>query len=290
MNKTDKILKLRTKNFVRDYIKITAGAFLMGIALSVFLVPFRIAPGGISGLSTVIHYMIGIKVSYLILIINIPIFIIGILKLKKGFLVKSLYGTMMLSFAAEAAAFLNPPTSDALISSIFGGGIMGLGIATVLSTGGTTGGTDVLVMVLRKAFPNLSVGRLYLIIDGAVIAVSGITSLRWDTVFYSLTALLVSTYVTDTMIEGFNSVRLVYIISDMNRQICDEIYQSLNRGVTALESKSMYSGKERKTLMCVIRKRQLIELKKIIRDTDPNAFVVVCDAKEVTGNGFTDKL
>ena len=278
--------KRRTYTAVVDCAVIAVGAVLMGVALSVFMVPFKIAPGGVSGLATVLHYLAGLRVSVLIPLINIPIFIIGIIRLERDFLVKSVFGTVVLSIATETAAILPPPTSDPLISAVFGGAVMGIGISAVLSRGGTTGGTDILVLVIRRSFSEVSVGRLYLLIDGAVIAMAGLAFSSGEVIFYSAVSLVVSTYMTDAALEGLNLARLVYIISDSNREICDRIYAELKRGVTGLNSVSMYSGRSGRILMCVIRKGQLSKLKKINQDIDKDAFVIICDAKEVMGSGF----
>ena len=278
--------KRRTYTAVVDCAVIAVGAVLMGVALSVFMVPFKIAPGGVSGIATVLHYLTGLGVSVLIPLINIPIFIIGIIRLERDFLVKSVFGTFVLSIATETAAILPPPTSDPLISAVFGGAVMGIGISAVLSRGGTTGGTDILVLVIRRSFSEVSVGRLYLLIDGAVIAMAGLAFSSGEVIFYSAVSLVVSTYMTDAALEGLNLARLVYIISDSNREICDRIYAELKRGVTGLNSVSMYSGRSGRILMCVIRKGQLSKLKKIIQDIDKDAFVIICDAKEVMGSGF----
>lgn len=278
--------KRRTYTAVVDCAVIAVGAVLMGVALSVFMVPFKIAPGGVSGIATVLHYLTGLRMSVLIPLINIPIFIIGIIRLERDFLVKSVFGTVVLSIATETAAILPPPTSDPLISAVFGGAVMGIGISAVLSRGGTTGGTDILVLVIRRSFSEVSVGRLYLLIDGAVIAMAGLAFSSGEVIFYSAVSLVVSTYMTDAAFEGLNLARLVYIISDSNREICDRIYAELKRGVTGLNSVSMYSGRSGRILMCVIRKGQLSKLKKIIQDIDKDAFVIICDAKEVMGSGF----
>ncbi|MDO5311107.1 MAG: YitT family protein, partial [Clostridia bacterium] len=280
------INKSITKVKVLEYVKITAGAVMMGIALSVFLVPFKIAPGGISGLATVIHYLSGIRVSVLIPLINIPIFILGIIRLRSGFLLRSVYGTAVLSVAAEAAEGLAAPTSDPLLACVFGGALMGVGISVVLAAGGTTGGTDILVLVIRRSIPSVSVGRLYLLIDGIIILIAGVALSGGDTVFYSAAALVVSTYATDAALDGLKLARLVYIISDDADSICGRIYGELRRGVTGLRAVSMYSGRERKILLCAVGRRQLTALKRIIRETDPAAFVIICDAKEIMGCGF----
>ena len=216
--------KRRTYTAVVDCAVIAVGAVLMGVALSVFMVPFKIAPGGASGLATVLHYLTGLRVSVLIPLINIPIFIIGIIRLERDFLVKSVFGTVVLSIATETAAILPPPTSDPLISAVFGGAVMGIGISAVLSRGGTTGGTDILVLVIRRSFSEVSVGRLYLLIDGAVIAMAGLAFSSGEVIFYSAVSLVVSTYMTDGGAGGIESCEAcVYHIRQQQRNMRQDL-------------------------------------------------------------------
>ena len=274
------------KSTLMPILKITIGTSLMGVSLSAFLAPFSIAPGGVSGLSVVINYLTGIRVSALILLINIPIFIVGFLSFDLKFLLRSLYGTVSLSFFAELASLVSLPISDTLLASVFGGMIMGIGIALVITAGGTSGGTDILVLVIRKSFPQLSVGRLFLVIDGAVILLAGIVFKSAESILYSAATLIISGYLTDAVVDGVRFARVVYIISEKSEIVTAHIYKELKRGVTGLKSVSMYTGAESKVLMCVVRKHELFALRKIIKSVDERAFVIVSDAKEVIGNGF----
>ncbi len=280
----------RIKNqFYLSLIQISVGATFMGFALSVFLVPFKIAPGGVSGLAAVVHYITGIRVSLLIAVINIPIFAAALIYFDKKFLLRSFYGMFVLSTATELMSRIRIPISDTLLACVFGGAIMGVGIAVVLIGGGTTGGTDVAVMIIRKFNPNLSVGTLFAAIDGVIILLAGILLESWETVMYSAASLFISSYVTDTVLEGLKFARLVFIISPKTSEITERIYEEMKRGVTALESHSMYSGRKGRMLLCVIRKRELPRLKLIINSVDPDSFVIVTDAKEIMGKGFETK-
>ena len=268
------------------YAGITTGALMMGAGLSIFLVPFMIAPGGISGLSTLLHHLTGIRVSTLIILINAPIFALGYANFDIKFLAKSVYGTFALSAATEIFAHVPLLTNDVLLASAFGGAVMGCGIGTVMKFGGTTGGTDILALVIRKYAPQLSIGQLFLAIDGAIILIAGAVSSDWEVILYSGATLFISSRVPDALLEGVNFARLVYIISNRNLAITQAIYANMNRGVTALSSVSMYTGKTGRILICVIRKYELPKLKRIVYSIDSNAFVIISDAKEVTGNGF----
>lgn len=271
-------------------VRTTLGAVIMGTALSVFLVPFKIAPGGVSGLASALYNILGIRVSVLIALINLPIFAAAWVVFDKGFLLRSIYGMFALSAASELMSRIELPVDDPLLAAVFGGALMGAGIATVLTGGGTTGGTDIAVMTIRKFKPDLSVGKLFMIIDGIIIMTAGIILKSFETVLYSAVALFVSGRVTDAVIEGLDFAKLVYIMSGEWERITERIYTDMKRGVTALESYSMYSKKEGRILLCVIRKRELTRLKKMINDTDPAAFVVVADAKEILGRGFEKRI
>lgn len=279
-----KLSSAKIKEVLSVYAGITFGAAMMGAALSLFLVPFKIAPGGISGLSTVLHYLTQIPVSTLILIINAPIFVIGFINFAGHFLLRSLYGTVVLSIFADLFSNLNPLTGDMVLSCAFGGAIMGFGIATVLRSGGTTGGTDILALVIRKYAPHLSVGQLFMMIDGIIIIIAGAAFKNWEVILYSAAALFISSHITDAVLEGVKFAKLVYIISNKSLKITQRIYDTTDRGVTALSSVSMYTGKTGRILLCVIRKTELPSLKRLVYDTDPNAFVIISDAKEVMGN------
>ena len=274
------------KDKLAEFLSITIGAIIMGTALSLFLVPYKIAPGGMSGLATVIYYVTGIRVSTLLILINAPLLLLGLLRFKAGFLVKSVYGTVVLSVATEIMSGVSMPVSDTLLVSVAGGAILGFGIAVVLRTGGTTGGTDIIVLLLRKFLPTLSVGQLFLTIDGVIIVIAGAVFKSPETILYSAAALFVSSRVTDAVLEGVNFAKLIYIVSEKPKEITEQIYSGIDRGVTGLNSVSMYTGKNGVTLLCVIRRYQLPKLKKLIYETDPSAFVIVSDAREVTGNGF----
>lgn len=276
----------KLKENLSVYLGITLGAMLMGAALSIFLVPFKIAPGGISGLSTVLHYLTKIRVSTLILIVNAPIFIIGFISFNGHFLLRSFYGTIVLSLATEGFSLIQPLTGDIILACVFGGAIMGCGIATVLRSGGTTGGTDILALVIQKYAPQLSIGQLFMVIDGAIILIAGAVFGDWEIILYSSAALFISSHVTDTILEGIKYARLVYIISNRSLEITQNIYSDMDRGVTALSSVSMYTGKNGRILLCAIRKHELPKLKRLVYSTDPHAFVIISDAKEVLGNGF----
>lgn len=278
------------KDLVLDIVKIVFGAILMGISVSVFFASFNIAPGGVSGVSSILWHITRINTGVWIVLINIPIFILGFTCFRFRFLVKSIIGTLVLSISCDIAAKFSPPTSDPIVACLIGSVIMGIGISSVISAGGTTGGTDIVVLCIRKFYSNISVGRLYLLIDGIVVMLSGIVFKSYSAMIFSAASILVSSYVTDISIDGFKTSRLVYIMSEKDEKITLEIYRALNRGVTGLKSISMYNGSDKNVLLCAIKRQELNKLKKIIYSVDEEAFVIVCEAKDIMGNGFVKTI
>ncbi|MEG2381052.1 MAG: YitT family protein [Oscillospiraceae bacterium] len=272
----------------KKYTEIIIGAIIMGFALDLFLVPAQITAGGVGGVATILNHLFQMPISLLIIIINIPLFVVGALNFKMDFLYASILGTGVMSISAEVFTFLSPLTNDIILSSVFGGASYGFGLGMVLLAGGTTGGTDILAVIFKKHFPHISVGQFFLIIDGLVIISAGIAFKRWDTILYSTVTLLVCSRIVDMILEGVGFAKMVYIISEKNNEIAGEIYKKTFRGVTGLSGVSMYNGNDKRVLMCVIRKYELVQLKKIIKDIDKDAFVIITEAKEVLGLGFKD--
>lgn len=278
----------------KNTVCIVLGGIIMGFALIFFLVPSDIAAGGISGISTVLHYLFGLPVGIMVLVLNIPVFILGFISFDSKFLITSIIGTLALSLSTqffELSVFtrLLPVSEDMFLCSVLGGVIYGFGLGLAIRSGGTTGGTDILSLVLKKWFPKFSVGQFIIIIDGVIITAAGLAFGRLDTVLYSAVMLFVSSYLADIMIDGVDFAKMVFIISDRQDEISAKVADELKRGSTALNGFSMYSGKTRNVLMCVMRKYQLPKLKEIVRRTDENAFVIVSDVKEVIGFGFKTK-
>lgn len=279
------------KEKIQDILFILLGGLLMGFSLSFLLVPSHIIAGGASGISTILNYLFNLPVGYMVLVINIPVFILGFIAFNAKFLFTSLLGTLALSLSAEFFElgifdFARQFPDDMLISAVFGGLLYGVGLGLAIRGGGTTGGTDILALVFKKWFPAMSVGQFMTIIDGVIIAAAGIAFKRLDTMLYSIIMLYVCSKVVDTIVEGVDYAKMVYVISDMNKEIAQEVAKHIERGSTALSGFSMYSGKNRDVLMCVMRKGQFPKLKKIVASIDEKAFVIVTDAREVIGEGF----
>ncbi len=262
------------------------GAIAMGAFLELFLVPLHIVAGGVGGIATLVNHLTGLSVGVLILLINIPIFILGALNFNKAFLCYSLIGTLALSLSTQFFSQFSPLTSDPLLAAIFGGAGIGFSLGLVISVNGTTGGTDILALVLKKWFPRFSVGQFFLLIDGVVILAAGFVFGKWEAALYSALTLFACSKVLDAVLAGVDYGQMVYVMSDRAESISRGIYQEMHRGVTGLRSISMYHGRQGTVLLCVIRKVELPKLKKLIHTLDKDAFMIVSDAREILGNGF----
>ncbi len=271
----------------RKYAMTCLGAAIMAVSLDVFLVPFQIAPGGVSGLATVLGYFTALPVGLMILLINIPILLWGLFEFDAEFLVVSIFGTFALSgFTELFSHMLSPITDNEILVSVLGGAMLGLGMGVVLLANATTGGTDIVAKILKQKFPRFSIGVFILIIDAFVVAFAFFVTGKWETMLYSGIALYFCTKVVDAMVDGVNYAKMALIISDYPNEINAAISKEMQRGATNLFGYSSYSGQNKNVVMCVVRRNEIVRLKEIVKKTDTNSFVIVADVKEVQGRGF----
>ncbi|MDP4093060.1 MAG: YitT family protein [Bacillota bacterium] len=285
----------------KQYLWITIGSFLTAAAINIFLVPYKIAPGGVSGIATVVYYLSGGKfpVGTTMLVLNVPLFLAGLRLVGRKFAFKTLYSTILLSviidstepfsryFVQHYLIKLNMAfTPDLLLYSLFGGFIMGLGLGLVFKSGATTGGTDLAARIVNHFIPNLTMGQIILFIDGSVVIFAAVAFQSFILGLYAIVTLVISSKIIDSVLEGVNFAKAVFIISDKSEEIADRILTDLDRGVTALEGTGMYTGQNKKVLLCIIQRGQLPALKEITKNIDEKAFVILTDIREVLGEGF----
>ena len=272
---------------VISYIGIALGVFMMAVSLNFFLEPNTIAPGGVTGLAIVIKSIAGIPVYLTNLLINIPLFIIGVITLGKAFGVKTLFATVVLSFFMKIVPH-EVVTQDLLLSSVFGGVLLGLGLGVVFKSGGTTGGTDLAGAILNKYFPQFSTASFMMTIDIIVVAVAGIVARKIETSLYSVIALYVTMKVIDLILEGLGYVKAFLIITEKPEEISQVIMDELDRGVTLFNGKGMYTKENKDILLCVVNRSQFTKVKDIVNMVDTKAFLMVTDMYEVIGEGFEE--
>lgn len=288
------------RKIAEDYMWLVLGAAITAAAISFFLVPYKLAPGGITGVATVLFYLLGERVpaGVIILLLNVPLFAFGYKLIGRKFIVKTLVSTVLMSvlidltepLARKFTEMLSPESMadrpDYLLYSIFGGFIMGLGLGLVFKSGATTGGTDLAARIMHHFFPGITIGRALMLIDTAVVIFAAVAFRSFLLALYSILALYISTKVIDVIIEGLNFAKSVFIISDHAETIAQDIMRELDRGVTAFRGTGMYSGNDKTVLYCVLHRSQIQQLKSLVRRTDPSAFVILSDVTEVLGEGF----
>ncbi|MFW5985076.1 MAG: YitT family protein [Halanaerobiaceae bacterium] len=275
-------------DYVLDYLGLTLGIALMALGLSVFLIPGQIVAGGVSGIAIILYYFFQLPVGWVMLIINIPIFIIALKTLGVSLIFRSLYGIILFSFSIE---FLEQfdlfITDDLLLSAIYGGLLVGLGLGVVFRLNGTTGGTDMAARVLNY-FTELTTGQSLLIIDGAILVLAaGFFGL--EKALYGVIVIFIASRTIDIIQEGPNISKMAIIISDKSDTVKKKVIEDIDRGITTLEGKGGFTGKERPVLMCVINRTEVTKLKKLVRETDENAFIIISSVNEVLGEGFISK-
>jgi len=289
--------KINYQKIIKSYTLIFTGSLIAALGINLFLVPHKIAPGGITGLSTVIYYLTGSKipVGVIMLILNFPLFAGGMKYIGKRFTVMSLIGTILLSLITVvtepfAIDFVNTHFAesgpDILLYAIYGGGLMGIGLGLVLKTGATTGGTDLAAYIMNNFIPDLTIGQHLMIADMAVIVIATLAFRNIDLTLYSIIALFLSSRIIDIILEGVNFAKAVYIISDKQDIIAQRILTEMDRGVTLLRGIGMYTGNTRNILFTVVQRGQLSAVKKIVKEEDDKAFFILTEAKEVLGEGF----
>lgn len=263
---------------------ILLGCVVGAAAYPWFLTPNHIAPGGITGIGTVLNYLFGWPVGTTSLIMNIPLFLIGYRSMGKGFAFRSLVATILLSLFIDLLP-LKPMTDDPLLGSIFGGVLLGVGLGFVLKGGATTGGTDMAARVVHNHIPHLSVGLILFFIDCMVVLLAGF-QIEIKYALYAFICLYVSSKMIDMVMEGLTTEKACYISSLNWNAIRLALMEELGRGVTLISAKGGFSGEERPMVLCIVSAQELSRLKAIVRREDPAAFVYISDAHEVLGEGF----
>lgn len=270
-----------------DYLMILAGAFLMGFAIKNIYEPVNLVTGGVTGIAIIMKDLAGIPLWMTNTVLNIPLFLVS-LKLKGwNFIKRTLFATIMLSLSLYLLPEFYFLTDDILLAALFGGIISGIGAGLVFLPRATTGGTDMLAALLQIKWRHYSIAQLMQVLD-AFIVLAGATIFGIQYALYALIAIFAVAKISDGMLEGVKFAKLAYIISEKNEEIARTVMERLDRGVTGLEATGMYSGQKKKMLYCVVSKKEIIQVKEIVEEIDPEAFVIVTDAREVLGEGFME--
>ncbi|MFT4417301.1 YitT family protein [Fredinandcohnia humi] len=269
---------------VKEYIYILLGSATVALSFNLFLLPNKVASGGVSGISTILHSLLGWEPAYVQWAFNIPLFIAGVIFLGKVYGVRTLVGTVFLPFVVYLSRDLEPATLDPLLGSLFGGIGIGLGLGITFRGNASTGGTDLAAQIVHK-FTGLSLGKCVLFIDGLIVLSAAIV-FNIESGLYALIGLFVTSKTIDLVQVGLGYSKMALIITNKQDKVRQEIFDKLDRGVTKISGYGGYTDDERPMLMCVVDQTEFTKLKQVVRSVDTSAFVVVMDAAEVLGEGF----
>ena len=268
-----------------SYAQILLGALIGGAAYPLFMTPNRIAPGGITGVATILNHLLHWPVGTVSLVLNLPLFMISYKAMGKIFAFRSLVATVAFSLFLDILP-LKPMTNDPLLGALYGGVLLGIGLGLIMRGGATTGGSDMIARMVHKRFPFISTGAFLFAIDFAVVLAAGLL-IGTSEALYALINIFLTAKVMDMVIIGFSSNKACFVISSRWQEISRRIMKDMDRGVTQLTARGAYTGAERPTLLCVISRSEITAFKRILREEDENAFVIIVEAHEAIGDGFS---
>ena len=287
MNKRKKLrYKLLIKEYSFELLLIMLGAITMAIATSLFLLPNQLSSGGFSGIATITYYLFNLKMGTVIIILNIPLFIIAFIRIGKVFIFKSIFGTVLLSIFIDFFEKFEPLTTDRFLACIYGGILIGLGTSLILKASSSTGGGDMLSFIIRSFKPGLSTSNLIVIFDAIVITLNVICFKELEIGLYSAISIYLMGKVIDVVFEGIGFSKMIFIISKEYEKISNEISKQILRGSTAIYSKGMYTNEEKMMLMCIASRREVIDIRHIAKKIDSESFTIITNVREVYGKGF----
>lgn len=283
------VLKKRNQIVFMDILYFLMGAILFSVSVNSFTAPNHIAPGGITGLATVLNYLIGTPIGTMLFVINLPVFLWAIWELGYRIVGKTILATLLCSVTIDAlSTFLPVYEGDHMLAAIFGGVLEGIGLSLVLLRGATTGGTDLIARLLEQRLHSLSMGQLMMGVDAMVILLSGFVYRSLESALYAFITVFVSTRLIDTILYGADAGtgKMLFIMSEKNGEIANNIISEMGRGVTALKSRGVYSNNNGEVLLCAVRRYEVSKITNMIRSTDNQAFIIIGEAGQITGQGF----
>lgn len=258
----------------------------MALGINLFIVPYKLVSGGVTGMSIILQYMTGIKSGIYILLINIPLFLIGMKKIDKEFMITSLYGMLMLSlFLVLTERYSQIKFVDDLLAScIYGGLLSGLGAGLIFRQRSSTGGTDIVAVIMKKKY-DISISSIGFVINAGVVMVGALT-VNYTVAMYTLINMFIFAKVFDVLLQGFDRRKMVMIITDEHEKIATQIMNKINRGITYLHGEGAYTMNKKKIIYCIISQRQMADVKRIVEQADAQAFMSIVDTSEIHGSGF----
>ena len=286
-------MKIKGKSIIKNVILeiwgTVLGAFIIAVAVSLFLLPNKLSSGGVAGIATITYYLFHMPMGISMLIINVPLFLMSILKIGKTFFVKSIIGTVSLSMFIDALDKVTLLTEDKFLACIYGGILMGVGTAVLLKVNSSTGGTDLFSYIAKSYKPTLKVGEIIFLIDIVIVVLNMIFLREIEIGLYSAIAIYLMGKIIDILFEGIYFTKLIYIVSDKAKEIAEEIGKIIGRGTTGIYGKGMYTNSDKLILMCAVTRKDVANTIQIIRRIDKKSFVIITNSREVLGLGFKNE-
>ncbi|WP_458861669.1 YitT family protein [Acidaminobacterium chupaoyuni] len=280
--------KINWKKILIKYLCISVGSVFYAASVALLLDPNGLAPGGVVGISIILNRVIGIPTGTMMFCINIPLLILGVWKFGARFFISTIYTTVFSSFLVDFMSPHGALTTDPLLASVFGSVCMAVGVAMVFKAGATTGGTDILVRLLRLKYKHIESGKLFFMTDLIIVSTSMVVYADINTGLYALLTIVVFAAVFDVILYGSDTAKMVFVISDHEEAIADKIMEKLEIGVTYVQGEGAYTGKAKRVILCVAKKQLFPKIKEIVKEEDAQAFMIVSSASDIYGEGFKD--
>lgn len=274
------------KRRVMDYLTITVASAIYAVAVSLFLDPNSLAPGGVTGISIILNRITEVETGTWMFAVNVPILILGMWKFGLKFILSTLYCTWITSCFTNLLSPIGAVTADPLLATLAGGALMAVSLGLIFKAGATSGGTDILIKLLRLRMPHLKTGALFLITDTMIVAMSAFVFKNVDTALYAGLVVLVNSLLLDVVLYGRDGAKMLFIISDSPQNIVRRLLEDLDIGATYISGKGAYSGKDKQVILCVVKKHLFPKAEEIVRQEEPDAFMIVTSATEIYGEGY----
>lgn len=278
---------MKIKNILRDLFLVASGSAIFSISVNMFSSPNNIVQGGLTGIGTVMNYLFSLPIGAVMLVLNIPLFALALKQLRLKFVIKTVISTFIFTSLIDLGAYIIPAyKGDVLLGCIFCGVLSGVGLALVFLTGSTTGGTDIIAMLIRKKRPDISVGNIMLLADLGVIGLSFLVYGKIESIMYAVIVIFISAKAIDFVLYGREHTKLIFIITTRKEQLLSSILLEIGRGASVIPVTGGYTGKDKNLILCAAKKIEIREILRLTADSDPEAFTVICDAGQVVGKGF----
>jgi uncharacterized membrane-anchored protein YitT (DUF2179 family) len=271
---------------IQDYLIITLASGIYAVSVSLFLDPNSLAPGGVTGIAIILNRITGLETGTWMFLINIPILALGMWKFGWKFILSTLYCTLATSFVTNLLTPVGALTTDPLLAALVGASLMAVSLGLVFKAGATTGGTDIIIKLLRLRFPHLKTGFLFLLTDAVIVTASAFVFQNLDTALYAGLVVFINSVMLDLVLYGRDGAKMFFIISDSSQAIVARLLEELDISATYISGSGAYTGADKKVILCVVKKPLSPKLEEIVRQEDPKAFTIITSASEIYGEGY----